>query len=130
MRDELRNRRQRDRFDFLVDNAGIGAHASFAETTEEQFDQLVNVQLKGPFFLTQRRLPLLADGGRIINIPSGLTRFSYPGCSAYASMKGAIEVLTRYRAKELGAGGIAVNTVALARSRPTSAAARSATTKS
>jgi len=112
VRDELRNRWQRDRFNYLVNNAGIGAHASFAETTEEQFDQLVNVQFKGPFFLTQKLLPLLADGGRIVNISSGLTRFSYPGYSAYASMKGAIEVLTRYQAKELGARGIAVNTVA------------------
>jgi len=112
VRDELRTRWQRDRFNYLVNNAGIGAHASFAETTEEQFDQLVNVQFKGPFFLTQKLLPLLADGGRIVNISSGLTRFSYPGYSAYASMKGAIEVLTRYQAKELGARGIAVNTVA------------------
>jgi NAD(P)-dependent dehydrogenase (short-subunit alcohol dehydrogenase family) len=112
VRESLRNRWQRDRFNYLVNNAGVGAHASFAETTEEQFDQLVNVQFKGPFFLTQKLLPLLADGGRIINISSGLTRFSYPGYSAYASMKGAIEVLTRYQAKELGARGIAVNTVA------------------
>jgi NAD(P)-dependent dehydrogenase (short-subunit alcohol dehydrogenase family) len=112
VREELRNRWQRDRFNYLVNNAGVGAHASFAETTEEQFDQLVAVQLKGPYFLTQKLLPLLADGGRIINISSGLTRFSYPGYSAYASMKGAIEVLTRYQAKELGARGIAVNTVA------------------
>lgn len=112
VREELRNRWQRDRFNYLVNNAGVGAHASFAETTEEQFDQLVNVHFKGPFFLTQKLLPLLADGGRIINISSGLTRFSYPGYAAYASMKGAIEVLTRYQAKELGARGIAVNTVA------------------
>jgi NAD(P)-dependent dehydrogenase (short-subunit alcohol dehydrogenase family) len=112
VREESQSRWQRDRFNYLVNNAGIGAHASFAETTEEQFDQLVDVQLKGPFFLTQKLLPLLADGGRIINISSGLTRFSYPGYSAYAAMKGAIEVLTRYQAKELGARGIAVNTVA------------------
>ena len=112
LRDELRTRWQRGRFNYLVNNAGIGAHASFAETSEEQFDQLVAVQLKGPFFLTQTLLPLLVDGGRIINISSGLTRFSYPGYSAYAAMKGAIEVLTRYQAKELGARGIAVNTVA------------------
>ena len=112
VREELRHRWQRERFNYLVNNAGIGAHASFAETTEEQFDQLMAVQFKGPFFLTQKLLPLLADGGRIINISSGLTRFSYPGYAAYASMKGAIEVLTRYQAKELGARGIAVNTVA------------------
>jgi NAD(P)-dependent dehydrogenase (short-subunit alcohol dehydrogenase family) len=112
LREELQTRWQRDRFDYLVNNAGIGIYASFAETTEEQFDQLVNVHFKGPFFLTQKLLPLLIDGGRIINISSGLTRFSYPGYAAYASMKGAIEVLTRYQAKELGARGIAVNTVA------------------
>lgn len=112
VREELRTRWQRDRFNYLVNNAGVGAHASFAETTEEQFDQLVAVQFKGPFFLTQKLLPLLADGGRIINISSGLTRFTYPGYGAYASMKGAMEVLTRYQAKELGARGIAVNTVA------------------
>ena len=112
VREALRTRWQRDRFNYLVNNAGVGAHASFAETTEEQFDQLVAVQFKGPFFLTQKLLLLLADGGRIINISSGLTRFSYPGYSAYASMKGAIEVLTRYQAKELGSRGIAVNTVA------------------
>lgn len=112
VREELQKRWQRDRLDYLVNNAGVGAHASFAETTEAQFDELVNVHLKGPFFLTQKLLPLLADGGRIINISSGLTRFAYPGYSAYASMKGAIEVLTRYQAKELGTRGIAVNTVA------------------
>lgn len=112
VREELQNRWQRDRFDYLVNNAGIGAHASFAETTEQQFDELVDVHLKGPYFLTQKLLPLLVDGGRIVNISSGLTRFSHPGYSAYASMKGAIEVLTRYQAKELGSRGIVVNTVA------------------
>ncbi|MET0533255.1 MAG: SDR family oxidoreductase [Steroidobacter sp.] len=112
VREELQSRWQRDRFNYLVNNAGVGTHASFAETTEQQFDELVNIHLKGPYFLTQKLLPLLVDGGRIINISSGLTRFSYPGYSAYASMKGAIEVLTRYQAKELGSRGIAVNTVA------------------
>ncbi|MFC5695266.1 SDR family NAD(P)-dependent oxidoreductase [Pseudomonas sp. GCM10022186] len=102
----------RDDFDFLVNNAGIGIHASFAETTEEQFDQLVNVQLKGPFFLTQKLLPLIADGGRILNISTGLARFTLPGYAAYAAMKGGIEVLTRYQAKELGARGISVNVLA------------------
>lgn len=102
----------RDTFDYLVNNAGTALHASFAETTEEQFDQLVNVHFKGVYFLTQKLLPVLADGGRIVNISSGLARFSMPGSSAYASMKGAIEVLTRYMAKELGARGITVNTVA------------------
>jgi NAD(P)-dependent dehydrogenase (short-subunit alcohol dehydrogenase family) len=103
---------QRDRFDFLVNNAGIGIHADFADTTEEQFDELVNIHLKGTFFLTQKLLPLIRDGGRIVNVSSGLTRFTLPGYSAYAAMKGAIEVLTRYTAKELGGRGIAVNTVA------------------
>ena len=103
---------QRERFDYLVNNAGIGIHASFEETSEEQFDQLMNIQLKGPFFLTQKLLPLIADGGRIVNISTGLARFALPGHAAYAAMKGGIEVLTRYQAKELGARGIAVNVVA------------------
>ncbi len=102
----------RDRFDHLVNNAGMGVHAGFAETTRVQFDALVDVHLKGPFFLTQTLLPLIADGGRIINISSGLARFALPGYAAYAAMKGAMEVLTRYQAKELGARGIAVNIVA------------------
>lgn len=103
---------QRERFDYLVNNAGIGLRASFEETSEEQFDQLMNIQLKGPFFLTQKLLPLIADGGRILNISTGLARFALPGYAAYAAMKGGIEVLTRYQAKELGARGIAVNVVA------------------
>ncbi len=103
---------QRERFNFLVNNAGTGIHASFAETTEAQFDELMNIHLKGVFFLTQKLLPLIADGGRIVNVSSGLARFSFPGYSAYAAMKGGIEVLTRYLAKELGARGIAVNVVA------------------
>ena len=101
-----------DRFDFLVNNAGIGAHASFAETTEAVFDELMNIHFKGVYFLTQKALPLINDGGRIINISSGLARFSMPGSSAYGSMKAAIETLTRYMAKELGARGIAANVVA------------------
>jgi NAD(P)-dependent dehydrogenase (short-subunit alcohol dehydrogenase family) len=103
---------QRERFDYLVNNAGVGAHASFMETSEEQFDLLVNVHLKGTFFLTQKLLPLLNDGGRIVNTSSGLTRFSFPGYAAYAAMKGGVEVLTRYLAKELGARRISVNTLA------------------
>ncbi|MGJ7546531.1 SDR family NAD(P)-dependent oxidoreductase [Variovorax sp. LT1R16] len=103
---------QRETFDHLVNNAGIGTHAAFADTTEAQFDALVDIHFKGPFFLTQTLLPLIADGGRIVNVSSGLARFSLPGSSAYASMKGAIEVLTRYLAKELGPRGIAVNVVA------------------
>lgn len=103
---------QRDSFDFLINNAGIGIHASFAETTEEQFDLLMNIHLKGTFFLTQKLLPLIKDGGRIVNISTGLARFCYPGYAVYATMKGGIEVLSRYMAKELGARGIAVNVVA------------------
>jgi NAD(P)-dependent dehydrogenase (short-subunit alcohol dehydrogenase family) len=103
---------QREQFDHLINNAGVGVHASFAETTEAQFDELVNVHFKGTFFLTQTLLPLLADGGRIVNISSGLARFALPGYAAYAAMKGGVEVLTRYLAKELGARGISVNTVA------------------
>lgn len=112
LRAALQQQWQRDRFDYLVNNAGIGVHASFAETTEAQFDELVNVHLKGAFFLTQTLLPLIADGGRILNISSGLARFALPGYSAYAVMKGGIEVLTRYLAKELGERRIAVNTLA------------------
>lgn len=102
----------RDNFHFLVNNAGHGAHASVADTTEETFDTLVSVHLKGVFFLTQRLLPLIADGGRILNVSTGLTRFALPGYAAYAMMKGGIEVLTRYLAKELGARSISVNTIA------------------
>ena len=112
LRDVLSKNWQRDKMNFLVNNAGIGIHANFADTTEAQFDELVNIHLKGVFFLTQKLLPLLADGGRIVNISSGLSRFVLPGYSAYAAMKGAIEVLSRYMAKELGPRGIAVNVVA------------------
>jgi NAD(P)-dependent dehydrogenase (short-subunit alcohol dehydrogenase family) len=103
---------QRERFDFLVNNAGIGMHASFADTTEAQFDTLMAIHLKAPFFLSQQLLPLLNDGGRILNVSSGLARFALPGYAAYATMKGGIEVLTRYMAKELGPRGIAVNVIA------------------
>jgi len=102
----------RGTFDYLVNNAGMGINAAFADTTEEQFDTLMNVHVKGVFFLTQRLLPLIADGGRILNVSSGLARFSLPGYAAYATMKGAIEVLSRYLAKELGPRGIAVNVIA------------------
>ncbi|SMD10194.1 SDR family NAD(P)-dependent oxidoreductase [Pedobacter nyackensis] len=101
-----------EKFDFLINNAGIGIHTSFAETTDEQFDNLVNIQFKGPFFLTQKALPFLNDGGGIINVSSGLARFSIPGYAAYAAMKGAMETLTRYQAKELGARGIRSNIIA------------------
>ncbi|HWB60253.1 MAG TPA: SDR family oxidoreductase [Chthoniobacteraceae bacterium] len=99
-------------FDYLVNNAGTALHKPILETTEEEFDKLCNVHFKGVFFLTQKLVPLMNDGGRIVNISSGLARFSLPGSSAYASMKGAVEVFTRYLAKELGARGIAANTVA------------------
>lgn len=101
-----------DHFDFLINNAGIGINAPFAETTEDQFDELLNIHFKGVFFLTQKALPLINDGGRIINLSTGLARFAMPGFAAYAAMKGAIETLTKYQAKELGARGIAVNIVA------------------
>jgi NAD(P)-dependent dehydrogenase (short-subunit alcohol dehydrogenase family) len=101
-----------DRFDILVNNAGMGIHAAFADVTEDQFDALMNVHLKSVFFLTQALEPLMADGGRILNVSSGLARFALPGYSVYASMKGAIEVLTKYLAKELGARGISVNVLA------------------
>jgi NAD(P)-dependent dehydrogenase (short-subunit alcohol dehydrogenase family) len=112
IRDILKQKWDRDSFDFLVNNAGIGINTPFVGTTEEQFDLLMNVHLKGVFFLTQTLLPVIADGGRIVNISTGLTRFSVPGYSAYAAMKGAVEVLSRYLAKELGPRGITVNVVA------------------
>jgi len=112
LKEVLQAKWKRDDLNFLVNNAGIGIYAPFAETSEKQFDELMNVQLKGPFFLTQKLLPLIKDGGRIVNISTGLARFTLPGYSAYATMKGGIEVLTRYMAKELGARGISVNVVA------------------
>jgi len=101
-----------ERFDYLVNNAGTSHHMPFDKTSEEELDSLYNVHFKGVFFLTQKLLPLINDGGRIVNISSGLTRVAFPGSSSYASMKGAVEVLTRYLAKELGPRRIAVNTVA------------------
>lgn len=112
LRSVLRETFGREDLDALVNNAGAGLYAPYAETTEEQFDDLVAGQLKGPFFLTQRLLPLIADGGRILNVSSGLARFTGPGYSLYGAAKGAIEVLTRYQAKELGERGIRVNVVA------------------
>ncbi|WP_342624476.1 SDR family NAD(P)-dependent oxidoreductase [Pseudomonas alkylphenolica] len=112
LRQTLKSVFGREQLDFLVNNAGIGINAAFSETSEAQFDQLCNIQLKGPFFLTQRLLPLIADQGRIVNISTGLTRFALPGYAAYAAMKGAMEVLTRYQAKELGTRGIRVNILA------------------
>ncbi|MCT4703341.1 SDR family oxidoreductase [Enterobacteriaceae bacterium H20N1] len=112
VKQQLQHVWQRDSFDYLLNNAGIGLDASFEKTTEAQFDELMNIHLKGPFFLTQHLLPLIKNGGRILNVSTGLTRFALPGKAAYAAMKGAMEVLTRYQAKELGARGIAVNIIA------------------
>lgn len=101
-----------DRFDFLINNAGMGGHALISETSEAMFDELMNVHFKGVYFLTQKSLPLLNDGGGIINISSGLARVSFPGAAAYGSLKGAVEVFTRYLAAELGARKIKANVVA------------------
>jgi NAD(P)-dependent dehydrogenase (short-subunit alcohol dehydrogenase family) len=101
-----------ERFDYLVNNAGVSSHAAFDQTTEDELDRLYNIHFKGVFFLTQKLLPLINDGGRIVTLSTGLTRIITPGSAAYGSMKGAIEVLTRYLAKELGPRRIAVNTVA------------------
>lgn len=108
----LRRVWKRERFDYLVNNAGHGIDKSIEQTTVEEFDELANVHLKGVFFLTQKLLPKIEDGGKIVNISSGLARFSHPGRAAYAIMKGGIEVFTRYLAKELGPRGITVNTIA------------------
>lgn len=97
---------------FLINNAGIGILTPYVQTTEEQFDLLMNIHFKGVFFLTQKVLPLMEDSGAIVNISSGTVRTAFPGYSAYASMKGAMEVLTRYQAKELGPRRIRVNIVA------------------
>lgn len=102
----------RNDFDFLVNNAGIDVHSTFGQTTEKQFDDLLNVHFKGVYFLTQTLLPQLADGGRIVCVSTGLTRFAIPGYAAYASMKGAIEVFVKYLAKELGQRGITANAIA------------------
>jgi NAD(P)-dependent dehydrogenase (short-subunit alcohol dehydrogenase family) len=99
-------------FDFLVNNAGMGATVPFAQVTEALFTDFLNVHFKGIYFLTQRLVPFINGGGRIINISSGTTRFANPGYSLYASMKGAIETFTKYLAKELGAKGIGANVVA------------------
>ncbi|MES2487530.1 MAG: SDR family oxidoreductase [Bacteroidota bacterium] len=100
------------KIDYLINNAGIGVHASFEETTVGQFDTLVDIHFKAPFFLTQKALLVINNGGGIVNISSGLARFATPGYAAYAAMKGGMEVLTRYQAKELGAKGIRSNIVA------------------
>lgn len=112
LKQTLQTHFQAEKFDYLINNAGTGLTAPFAETTEQLFDDMVNIHLKSTFFVTQKLLPLINDGGRIINISSGLARFALPGYSAYAAMKGGIEVLTRFMAKELGHRQITVNTVA------------------
>lgn len=112
VRQQLKDVWQRDNFDYLLNNAGVGLYAPYVDTSEAQFDEMMNIHLKGPFFLTQRLLPLMKDGGRILNVSSGLARFALPGSSTYAAMKGAMEVLTRYQAKELGARGITANIIA------------------
>lgn len=111
VRETLKKEFSSDGFDALVNNAGTGLHASFTDTTVEQFDSMVDIHLKAPYFLTQKLLSFMNDGGSIVNISSGLARFSFPGYSAYGTMKGAIETLTRYQAKELGARNIRVNVV-------------------
>lgn len=103
---------QRESFNYLINNAGIGIHVPMAETSIEQFDTLMSIHVKGPFFLTQTLLPQLMDGGSIVNISTGLTRFAIPGFGAYATMKGAVETMTKYWAKELGPRGIRVNVLA------------------
>lgn len=108
----LQNKWNRERFDFLVNNAGMGGTVPFKDVTEQFFDDFLNVHFKGVYFITQKSLPLLNDGGRIINISTGTTRFANPGYSVYASMKGAVEVLTKYLAKELGVRGITANVLA------------------
>jgi NAD(P)-dependent dehydrogenase (short-subunit alcohol dehydrogenase family) len=112
VRDTLSKTWGRDTFDHLVNNAGQGELGSIADTAEAQFDALFNTHIKGVFFLTQGLLPLLADGGRIVNFSSGLTRIVLPGFAAYAAAKGAIETLTLYMAKEFGSRGVTANCVA------------------
>lgn len=109
---QLTNKFGRNSIDYLVNNAGVGINAPFADTTPEQVDSLLNMHVKGPYFLTQSLLPVIADGGAILNVSSGLSRFCFPGYSAYAMAKGAVEVMTRYMAKELGPRKIRVNTLA------------------
>jgi NAD(P)-dependent dehydrogenase (short-subunit alcohol dehydrogenase family) len=108
----LKSETGQNKFDFLINNAGTGIYTPFIETTEEQFDEMVNIHFKGVYFLTQKALSYLNDGSRIINISSGLARFTFPNSSAYASAKGAIDVFTRYLAKELAYRKITANVVA------------------
>ena len=112
LREMLKSTFGRETIDYLINNAGIGLHVPFAEATQADFDRLTNIHFKGVFFLTQKLLPIIEDGGKIVNLSSGLARFAYPGASIYGSLKGAVEVLTRYLAKELGHRRIAVNAIA------------------
>lgn len=112
LKSTLKSEFQTEKIDALVNNAGAGLHSPFTDTTPEQFDNMVNIHVKAPYFLTQKLLPLLNDGSSIVNISSGLARFSFPNYSAYGTMKGAVETLTKYQAKELGARKIRVNVVA------------------
>jgi len=112
VKEELQRVWHRDSFDFLVNNAGIERAGLIESISEEDVDDLINVHFKGTFFVTQKALPLMADGGSIVNTSSGLARFSIPGYGAYAAMKSAVDTLTRYLAKELGSRGINANTVA------------------
>ena len=108
----LQERFGRTRFDYLVNNAGIGLHAPLTDTTEAQFDAMVDAHLRAPLFLTQQLLPLLEDGGSILNVSSGFVRFTLPGYGVYAAVKAAVDVLTRYMAVELGERRIRVNSIA------------------
>ena len=108
----LKKEWNRENFDYLVNNAGIAQRSLIKDTTEQIFDQLVNVNFKGPFFLTQKLLPLMIEGGQIINISSGLARFAFPGVAVYGALKSATEGLTRYFAKEYADRKIRVNSVA------------------
>lgn len=112
LQDVLQNQFDAAKFDYLVNNAGVGGYSPIADVTEEAFDELLNIHFKGVYFLTQKMLPLLNDGGGIVNVSSGLTRISVPGSSVYASMKGAMEIFTRYLAKEYGSRGIRANIIA------------------
>lgn len=108
----LKDKNGNTNFDFLINNAGTGTFNAIANTTESQFDEMMDIHLKSVYFLTQAALPFVNSGGRIINISSGLTRFSIPNMSAYAIMKGGVEVFTHYLAKELGERKITANTIA------------------
>lgn len=112
VKDALQKNWDSNSFHYLINNAGIGLGNAFLETSEEDLDTLYKIHFKGPYLLSQKLIPLMPKGGRVINISTGLTRFSQPGYSAYAAMKGAIEVLTKYMAKELGSRGITVNAIA------------------